>query len=54
MRLDPRHIVIGAERLEDCQASLEEPLHEMIDHALSRGSGRTALASAMDRLSRVL
>jgi hypothetical protein len=37
MRLAPRHIIVAADRLEDCQASLEQPFHEMVDHALSRG-----------------
>jgi uncharacterized protein (UPF0335 family) len=37
MRLDPRQIVVTVERLEDCQASLEQPFQEMVDHALSRG-----------------
>lgn len=37
MRLEPCRIVLSAERLEDCQDSLEDSFHEMVDHAISRG-----------------
>jgi hypothetical protein len=37
MRLDPHLIVVDAERLEDCQVSIEGSFHEMIEYALSRG-----------------
>jgi hypothetical protein len=37
MRLDPDLIVVDAERLEDCQVSIEGSFREMIEHALSRG-----------------
>jgi hypothetical protein len=37
MRLDPHHIIVDAERVEDCQVSIEGPFREMIEHALSRG-----------------
>ena len=37
MRLDPYHIVVDAERVEDCQVSIERPFHEMIEDALSLG-----------------
>lgn len=37
MRLEPRQIVVSAERLEECQDSLEVSFHQMVDHAISRG-----------------
>ena len=37
MTLEPRRIVLSAERLEDCQDSLEETFHEIVDQAISRG-----------------
>jgi uncharacterized protein (UPF0335 family) len=37
MRLEPRQIVVSAERLEDCQDSLEDTFHEIVDQAISRG-----------------
>jgi hypothetical protein len=37
MRLERRQIVVSADRLEDCQDSLEVQFQEMVDQAISRG-----------------
>lgn len=37
MRLEPRQIVVSAERLEECQDALEDIFHEIVDHAVSCG-----------------
>ncbi|MBW9064811.1 hypothetical protein JNB71_16005 [Rhizobium herbae] len=50
MRLEPRRIVLSAERLEDCRESLEDAFHEVVDQAISRGWSLDEILVALNGL----
>jgi hypothetical protein len=50
MRSEPRQIVVSAERLEECQESLEATFHRIVDQAHSCGWSTDEILVALNGL----
>lgn len=50
MRSEPRQIIVSAERLAECQESLEDTFHQIVDQAVSCGWSTEEILVALSGL----